>query len=277
MSRILPDEEMPVIEEGPYKGFHAEICLNPLGVTGRMNPAVLFELETNFIAMFVRENFKHNSLEQNKKDLLEFLDMVSKTKEQVEFTKKFFKEADKDELEYFFQELIENGIPVTQGPFFDNIDIFDLQKMYNFYEKKLGLKPFKFKDIKNRMCMGEIYILRLKHQPDNKSSARSTAFNDLKDLPAKDKEYKEFKTVLSKTPIKLGEMEVANLMLSCNPEAVKELLNTYATNPVDGEILERNLLTKNPFNTNFELSGTKSKTSEILDEFLYCLGIQLED
>ena len=40
ISLILPDEEMPMIEEGPLKGTRAEIILNPLGIIGRINKFV---------------------------------------------------------------------------------------------------------------------------------------------------------------------------------------------------------------------------------------------
>ena len=36
ISTIIPDEEMPVISEGPLKGQRAEILLNPLGIIGRI-------------------------------------------------------------------------------------------------------------------------------------------------------------------------------------------------------------------------------------------------
>lgn len=202
ISLILPDEEMPVIAEGPLKGKRAEILLNPLGVVGRMNPAQLFELEINFIGLYLREHMKHISLEEKKEELLKFYNFTSKPQE--EFTKKFFEEADEEELVEFFEDIIEKGIPVHQGPFFDNIDIFILADMYIYYGEKIGVKPFKFEDIYNPIVMGEMYFMRLKHEPSNKSSIRSTNFSDLKDLPAKDKQFKEFKSLYPKTPIKWG-------------------------------------------------------------------------
>lgn len=116
----------------------------------------------------------------------------------------------------------------------------------------------------------------VKHEPSNKSSIRSTNFSDLKDLPAKDKQFKEFKSLYPKTPIKWGEMEVANSLICKDVKAVKELMSSYATNPEDREILERALLTGNPFEVDFEVSNSKSKTTEILEELLYSLGIKLE-
>lgn len=274
ISLILPDEEMPIIQEGPLKGLRAEIILNPLGIIGRMNPGQDFEQEINFMGLFVREAMKRQTLEENKEELLEFYRYVAP--HQVPFTEKFFNEAEEDELKEFFKEIIDKGIPVHQGPYFDNIDIYKLKDAYIHYIDKFDLKPFKFKGVYNRLVMGEMYFMRLKHEPSNKSSIRSTNFNDLKDLPAKDKQFKEFKSLYPRTPIKWGEMEVSNSLICKNVHAVKELMSSYATNPIDREILERELLTGNPFNIDFELSDTQSKTSEILEELLYCLGIELE-
>lgn len=202
VSLILPDEEMPMIEEGPLKGTKAEIILNPLGIIGRMNPAQLFELEINFIGLYIRNAMKTMDNEARKEELLIFYDRINQ--EQAEFTRRFFNEVTDEELDDFFQDIIDKGIPVHQGPFFNNIDIFDLADLYTFYGERLGVVPFKFDDIYNPMILGEMYMMRLKHEPSNKSSIRSTNFSDLKDLPAKDKQFKEFKSLYPKTPIKWG-------------------------------------------------------------------------
>ena len=219
---------------------------------------------------------KTQNLEERKEELLEFYKRVSP--KQYEFTKNFYEEADDEELDNFFEGIIEKGIPVHQGPFFDNINIYDLSDLYDYYGEKLGVKPFKFEGIENPICMGEMYFLRLKHDPTNKSSLRSTNFNDLKDLPAKDKQFKEFKSLYPRTPIKFGEMEVANAMISNDIDSVKEFLDTYANNIEARDALDYELLTGNPFYTDFELDRNKigkSNTGKILEEWLYSLGIGL--
>src|SRR5690606_5730136 len=54
ISQILPDEEMPITEDGR----RAEIILNPLGVISRLNPSQLFEQELNFIATYIQDKIK---------------------------------------------------------------------------------------------------------------------------------------------------------------------------------------------------------------------------
>ena len=56
--------------------------------------------------------------------------------------------------------------------------------------------------------------------------------------------------------MKIVEMEVANSLICKDVKAVKELMSSYATNPEDREILERALLTGNPFEVDFEVSNS---------------------
>lgn len=283
---------MPVIKDGPLKGLRAEMIRNPLGVPGRMNPAQLFEQEINFIGLYKRHELKNaKTLKSKKKILLDHYmdlydadlksispDMISK---QYEFTVRFFNEASDEELEKFFDELIKLGIPVHQGPFTDNLDIF---KLASIYKKHPEYKKFSFErnidgkhiEIENDMVMGEIYTLRLKHQPDNKNSMRSTGTVDLKDLPTKDRSYKEFKTLYPKTSVRFGEQEVINSFLTEDKTAIKELLNSYGINEEDSYILENELLTGNPFDIDIEFSNTKSRPAKIIDNFNYGMGIVLD-
>lgn len=158
---IRPDDKMPTIEDGPMKGLKVEMCLNPLGVPNRMNPAQLFEQEINFIGLWVRNELKtlRGNLKRQKLALLDFYNTLH-CYEQVEFSKEMFKEFSNEELIDYFEELILKGIPVHQGPFTENIDIYILSDAYEHYEKKLGLEKFKLKGIANRMIVGEMYIMR---------------------------------------------------------------------------------------------------------------------
>lgn len=273
---------MPVIKDGPLKGLRAEMILNPLGVPGRMNPAQLFEQEINFIGLYVRDKIKKaKSLKEKEKIFLGHLKDLN-CMNQYEYTKRFLKESDEEELEKFFNELVEDGIPIHQGPFTDNLDIFELAKVY---KKHPEYKKFTFErdidgkhidKIENDMILGELYTLRLKHQPDNKNSMRSTGLVDLKDLPTKDREYKEFKSLYPKTSVRFGEQEVLNCFLPEDKTAVKELLNSYGINENDSMILEKELLTGNPFNVDIKFPESKSRPMKVMEAYNYGIGVVLD-
>ena len=101
-----------------------------------MNAEQCFEQEINFIGLFLREIIKElleeNNIEDCKELLLKHYEMLNKKQEK--FTERFFEELDEEETVEFFENLIENGIPIHQGPFTDNIDIYQLNDIYNFVD-----------------------------------------------------------------------------------------------------------------------------------------------
>lgn len=201
---IIPDNEMPIVESGKFKGLQAEICLNPLGVNNRKNYFQLFEQEINFIGLYVRKAIHEAEDLSDKREILFTFYEKLKCYELKETTKEFLDRLEDEEEYIFFEQLVEDGIPVHQGPFNNHIDIYDLLDIQSYYEENLGLEKFKFKGIHNPMVMGELYFIILKHSPDNKNSARSTKFMDLKDNPSKDRDYKQGKSLYSTNAVKLG-------------------------------------------------------------------------
>lgn len=131
--------------------------------------------------------------------------------------------------------------------------------------------------------MGDVYFIKLKHEPSNKSSIRSAANLNVKNLPAKSTLKKEKKVAYSKNPLRLGEMEVTNLMISKHPETVEKLLKTYSTNEELREQTITQLLYpgkgKNNLNMDLDvdLKNNKSISREILEKYLNVLGYSIVD
>lgn len=116
----------------------------------------------------------------------------------------------------------------------------------------------------------------VKHEPSNKTSVHSTKFLNVTGLPAKDREFKEFKALYPKTPIKWGEQEVISCMIPRDTRAVKELLDSYGVNETSEYTLEMELLTGNPFDINIQYPKTQSKNVKVNNAFFYGLGVVLE-
>ena len=108
-------------------------------------------------------------------------------------------------------------------------------------------------------------------------SIRSVGFNDLKDLPVKDKNYKEGKALYNQTPIRLGKGEIINLAFASKLEDVKEILNSYANNPVDRKNLIKELMSGNPFDIKYENSNTESNNFKLINTLLNSIGYSIED
>jgi len=273
ISTILPDDQMPTVAEGEFKGMRADICLNPLGVFNRLNPSQLIEQELNWVAKFVRKDIQAESSLDNKTNLLiDFITMANE--EEAGVMKEYLSTLSDKEKEDFFGDMVEHGIPICQKPFFGNVGLDNLEKIYEKYPK---VDYFKCEGISTPLIIGETYMVRLKHEPFSKFSARSTSFLNLRGLPTKSKSFKEYKDLYSKTPIRIGNMEISNLSLTNDMDSIMDLLNSYSNNEANRKELITQLLTGNPFDINVELSEEESSTSKILKSLFTCLGLTIED
>jgi len=86
------------------------------------------------------------------------IEYVSKlNNKQSEFLEDFVKDFNEEELLEFINELIDNGIPICQEPFWDNINIIELGEIFDFYE----IQHIRFENIINNLTAGELYFIRL--------------------------------------------------------------------------------------------------------------------
>lgn len=272
---IENDEDMPINEYGE----RAEIILNPLGVLNRLNPAQLQEVYLNFMADHVVREMKRMDNYDDKQDLfLSFLKAVNK--KEYDFYDIELLMMNRTAKEEMIDEIERNGIYIHEPPFYGNTDEKMFQKIYE--EHPEWCTEYKFEGIEKPMTMGDIYIIRLKHQASNKSSMRSATSLNTKMLPAKSLSKKEKKSLYSTTPIRLGEMEITGLMMSKRPDIVEKLLKTYATNETLRESTISQLLDppigKDPLDMNIEVDlSEKSISREILEKYLNVIGYTIID
>jgi len=264
---------MPTVESGPFKGMKAEVCLNPFGVFNRINISQLVEHELNFVSMHIRLKMKQAKTLKDKSNILfDYLKLVNK--KEHESIKTWYDTLNVSQQKELIEEIIVNGVPIHQAPFYGNSNIDDLERIYDAYPE---VEAFKCKNIATPIIISELYFIRLKHEPSSKFSARSTSFLNLKGLPAKSKSFKEYKDLYSKTPVRIGNMEIANLSLVNNMDQVMNLLNSYANNDVNRRELIEQSLTGNPLDTTFDFSNVESNTSKIIKSLITCLGGELVD
>ncbi len=151
VSRVLPQEDMPFLEDGTP----LQIVLNPLGVPSRMNIGQVLEMHLGYayrcLSMKTREELENTVIDDNfKKNIL---DAKSKAREG-----RFIKLA---------------------TPVFDGAQDEDLKTAF----KEAGLRP-DFKSVvydgrtgekfDNPVTVGIMYYLKLHHLVDDKIHARST-------------------------------------------------------------------------------------------------------
>lgn len=269
---IVDDSQMPIIKSGPFKGLRAEVIQNPLGIVGRLNVSQNYEQEFNFGSMYIRHELKtHDDLEYKEKIYFEFKELINKP--QADFERNWYNKLSKED-KYQYMKECEERIYIHQAPFFNDTDFDLLCKMYDKY----NFQPFEFEGINIPLIMGEVYFLRLKHDPKGKLSARSTGFENLKNSPSKDNAFRDHKANISKTPIRIGNMELLNLLLTSDQKAVGNLLSSYSSNEDAKERLLEALTTGDPYDINVDLENIdKNENQKLIETLFFNLGIKLED
>ena len=260
---------MPMTEDGRY----AEICMNTLGVLNRMNLSTLFEQELNFIGDEVRLRYKDADHETKMDRLMEFYQSVNIVGQAADIREHYDSLETDEEREAFIDEFYEKGFVIHQPPFFDNMNFDWLIELYDAFD----VKPLKFKNIENPLVMGDVYYLRLKHEPASKMSARSCGQINMKGIPNKsNKIYKAGMAPYSNTPIRMGEQETLNLLLCQNPDAVFDMLDFHSSNKEDRKNLIHKLLTKMEGEP-LKLEKSRFNTiKDLLTAYFTVLGLQLE-
>lgn len=198
VSCIVPDEEMPITESG----IRAEVCLNPLGVINRLNPSQLQEQYINSMSEQVVECMKATDDYTEKEDIFfEYLKMINK--KEYDFYDIEFIGMNRSQKREFLDSVEEGGIYIHQPPFFGNTSMEQFKEIFRKHPE--WCKNYKFEGIEKPMTMGDVYFIRLKHEPSNKTSIRSATNLNVKNLPSKSTLKKEKKILYSSTPIRLGK------------------------------------------------------------------------
>ena len=171
ISRILPEEDMPYLEDGTP----VDVVLNPLGVPSRMNVGQILEAHLGWAArslgqqideMLSVHNGDADALRRRLKEYLstreaselidgaketEILKLAEKYREGVHIASPVFDGAAEEEIFNLFKKA---GLPVTG--------------QVTLYDGRTG-EPFD-----GKVTVGVMYIMKLHHLVDDKIHARST-------------------------------------------------------------------------------------------------------
>jgi DNA-directed RNA polymerase subunit beta len=168
ISRILPVEDMPFLEDGA----HVDIVLNPLGVPSRMNVGQIFETHLGWAcAGMGRQIAELMEAWQNggqKAALVQRLSEVYGPDAQLP--------DDEEELLELAQNL-RKGVPIAT-PVFDGAHINDIERLLEEAGLSRSGQVTLFDGLtgeafKRPVTVGYIYMLKLHHLVDDKIHARS--------------------------------------------------------------------------------------------------------
>ena len=169
VSRILPEEDMPYMEDGRP----VEIVLNPLGVPSRMNVGQILETHLGWAAKGIGWKIEE-MLEKASPaaPLKKYLKDVYGDKEM----NKFIDAMDDDELRLTAKRL-KRGVPVA-SPVFEGASEEQIQKMLKHagFDSSAQVTLFDGRtgdQFKHKVTVGVMYVLKLHHLVDDKIHARS--------------------------------------------------------------------------------------------------------
>ncbi len=168
VSRILPIEDMPYLEDGTP----VDVCLNPLGVPSRMNVGQILETHLGWIAWtvgrLVREAVERDDI-ATLRELMKAVFAVQKVDDLVDSLS--------DDEVIGVAETMERGVHFAT-PVFDGAHEEDLQRLY----KVCGIQPdgksflsdgHTGMQFSQKVTVGVMYVLKLHHLVDDKIHARS--------------------------------------------------------------------------------------------------------
>jgi len=168
VSRILPEEDMPYLEDGNP----VDVVLNPLGVPSRMNVGQILETHLGFCAWklgrIISDHIHFNRVAELR-ELIKGIYEVQRVETLV------------DELDD--EEVLEVGRTMTKGvhfatPVFDGAREEDIERLYALAgispNGKSWLRDGRTgEQFQNQVTVGVMYVLKLHHLVDDKIHARS--------------------------------------------------------------------------------------------------------
>src|SRR5689334_9707951 len=169
VSRIVPVEDMPFLEDGT----HADIVLNPLGVPSRMNVGQILETHLGWACAGLGLKIGQTVDAYNSKhDSRPLKDMLKKIYGEDETIRSL---AEKDLIE--LGNNLRHGVPIAT-PVFDGAKEADIEHMLDLagldHSGQVTVFDGRTGEVFDRkVTVGYIYMLKLHHLVDDKIHARS--------------------------------------------------------------------------------------------------------
>lgn len=282
VSKILPDEEMPMLDNGQ----HVEQILNPAGMPNRENPGQSLEVCFNFCGSRLIDYMDSKVLSDKEcLDLyLDYLKLVD-PREFLYVYENYITNFDDQCTKMFMEGVKEQGIVLSLLPVTETMDIDLLNSVYKHFQM---IKPYKvyitiqsstgqprMVECKRRLIVGKQYTYRLKQYAEEKFSTTALSSTNIKNENSRNQDKKNFKSPHAKTPIRFGYMETGDLgHIGMEATILNLLINSASPH---GRRLVEQLFTGDPFNVDIQLdSEAKNRGVEILNAYLTTMGLRLE-
>ena len=186
-------------------GKQIDIILNPLAVGNRLIPSTSYEHELNFISDRMIQYIDTLSITTRQKLIMygnEFLNYTCKT----QFNQFMNILEANEEVDSMWTDMLANGFYIMQDPFWDNIQKESLWHLYDtlniWYPNESFL--YHIDGTESGLIVADKFVIKLKHEPSTKFSARSIRSISTKLIPNKNNmQYKKYKALYSTIPVRL--------------------------------------------------------------------------
>jgi len=264
ISRILPEEDMPYLEDGTV----VDIVLNPLGVPSRMNVGQILETHLGWSSVTLGK--KIDSMLHGDKPAKALKDFLVKIYDSNKEFIDIIKNAKDDEILELSQKLSHGIFFAT--PVFDGAKVEDIDKMLALSDvdtsgqvKLIDGRTGEYFD--RDITVGYIYMLKLHHLVDDKIHARSIGpYSLVTQQPLGGKAHFGGQ--------RFGEMECWALQAYGAAYTLQEML-TVKSDDVVGRVKIFESIVRG--DNNFE-SGTPESFNVMIKELRsLCLNVELEN
>ncbi|MBT5934618.1 DNA-directed RNA polymerase subunit beta [Sulfurimonas sp.] len=238
VSIIVPEVDMPYMEDGRS----VDVCLNPLGVPSRMNIGQILEMHLGMagreLGNQIQEQFdtkQKDYIDTLRSKMIEIADVAGMMN-----AVKVIGDMNDEVFLRYARDWAKGGVRFAT-PIFEGVNAVEFEKLYKLANMAVDGKTVLFdgktgEQIKERVNVGFMYILKLHHLVDEKIHARSTGPYSL----------------VTQQPVggkalfggqRFGEMEVWALEAYGASAVLREML-TIKSDDVDGRVRAYKAITK---------------------------------
>ena len=268
ISKIVKDEDMPIDENGK----RIDLILNTNSIISRQNLGIIIEIIINNILEYIFENDNINKIHNLYIELNEILNKDTHILEDL-------KKLSKEDLISILQDMKENNdYYIVLEPYSENNTLENIIKFVNKYNINLYKQLTRNgKKLNGKVLSGNLYILKLKHEPNKKMSYASiNQISSRTKQPTKSTiDFKKSKAINNHTSASIAEMEFIDLLtVRRDNNILKELLFLRSSDIVNRDIFARDLLYKDELQLS-DYKDLKHNSSTLIKQVLMVLGVKL--
>lgn len=267
-------------------GKRIDIILNPMALMNRLIPSSSYEHELNFISDKMIEHLNNQTDMNHRQKLIKYANSFITHTCKAQYNEFMNILEANEEVSSIWDDMVADGFYIMQDPFWDNIKKDAFWHLYDTLNEWYPNQSFlhEIEGTEGGLIVADKFIIKLKHEPSTKFSARSIRSISTKLIPNKNNmQYKKYKALYSTIPVRFGEQEISSSISLCSKPSdfyhLHRWLNIMSSKKEARESYIKGVLSHKSLPINFEQfedPSVQSTTLTILHAYLKPLGLVLE-